>query len=55
MGARLGRLTCDRFPSIDLVRFTNSGTEANLMAVATALAVTGRPGVMVMEAATTTG
>ena len=30
--ARLARLVCDRFPSLDLVRFTNSGTEANLMA-----------------------
>ena len=35
--ARRGELRqaiCDRFPSIELVRFTNSGTEANLMAVA---------------------
>jgi len=31
------------------VRFTNSGTEANLMAVATAIAVTGRPKVMVFD------
>ena len=29
---RLGELICARFPSLDLVRFTNSGTEANLMA-----------------------
>jgi len=36
------RAVCDRFPSIELVRFTNSGTEANLMAVATACAHTGR-------------
>ena len=33
----LARLICDRFPSIDQVRFTNSGTEANLMAIGTAL------------------
>ncbi len=32
-----------RFPSMELVRFTNSGTEANLLAVSTAVAVTGRP------------
>ena len=32
--ARFAAAICDRFPSIDLVRFTNSGTEANLMAVA---------------------
>lgn len=49
MEARLAGLICDRFPSIDLVRFTNSGTEANLMAVATAIAITGRRKVMVME------
>ena len=32
--ARFAKAICDRFPSIDLVRFTNCGTEANLMAVA---------------------
>ena len=47
MEARLARLITDRFPSIDLVRFTNSGTEANLMAIATAIAATGRRTVMV--------
>jgi glutamate-1-semialdehyde 2,1-aminomutase len=36
-----------RFPSIDLVRFTNSGTEANLMAVAAARAITGRDKILV--------
>ena len=49
MEARLARTICARFPSIDLVRFTNSGTEANLLAIATALAVTGRKRVMVFE------
>jgi glutamate-1-semialdehyde 2,1-aminomutase len=39
---RLAELLCQRFPSMDLVRFTNSGTEANLMAVALAVHVTGR-------------
>ncbi len=33
----LAQLVCDRFPSIDQVRFTNSGTEANLMAIGAAL------------------
>lgn len=33
----LAELICDRFGSIDQVRFTNSGTEANLMAIGTAL------------------
>jgi len=36
-----------RFPSIELVRFTNSGTEANLMAVSAARAITGRPKILV--------
>ena len=37
--AELARIICERFPSIDLVRFTNSGTEANLMALAAATVV----------------
>ena len=49
MEARLARLLCDRFPGVELVRFTNSGTEANLMAVATAVAVTGRRRVLVFD------
>ena len=36
----------DRFPQIDLVRFCNSGTEANMFALATARAVTGRSKIM---------
>jgi glutamate-1-semialdehyde 2,1-aminomutase len=47
--ARLARVICDRFPGIDLVRFTNSGTEANLMAIATAVAATGRAKVLVFD------
>lgn len=49
MEAKLARLVCERFPSIELVRFTNSGTEGNLMAIATAVAATGRRKVMVFE------
>ncbi len=45
--ARFAAAICDRFPSIDLVRFTNSGTEANLMAVAAARAITGRSKILV--------
>jgi glutamate-1-semialdehyde 2,1-aminomutase len=37
----------DRFPSIELVRFTNSGTEANLMAVSAAIAITGKKKILV--------
>jgi glutamate-1-semialdehyde 2,1-aminomutase len=46
---RLAALLCDRFPSLELVRFTNSGTEANLLALATARAQTGRAKVLVFD------
>lgn len=46
---RLGELICARFPSVDLVRFTNSGTEANLMAIALAVAVTERRKILVFR------
>ncbi len=39
---RLARLLCRRVPSVELVRFTNSGTEATLNAVRAARAFTGR-------------
>jgi glutamate-1-semialdehyde 2,1-aminomutase len=45
--SRLARLVCDRFASIDRVRFTNSGTEANLMALTAANAFTGRSRILV--------
>jgi glutamate-1-semialdehyde 2,1-aminomutase len=38
----LARLICERFPSVDTLRFTNSGTESNLMALAAAVIHTGR-------------
>jgi glutamate-1-semialdehyde 2,1-aminomutase len=47
--ARFASAICSRFPSIELVRFTNSGTEANLMAVSAARAITGRPKILVFE------
>jgi len=47
--AKLARLVCDRFPSIELVRFTNSGTEANLLAVAAAKINTGRQTILGMH------
>ncbi len=45
--AVLGRLMCERF-GLDRVRFTNSGTEANLMAITTATQFTGRSKLLVM-------
>jgi glutamate-1-semialdehyde 2,1-aminomutase len=40
-----------RFPSMQRLRFCNSGTEANLLALATARAVTGKPAVMIFHGA----
>ena len=45
----LAREVQRRFPSMELLRFTNSGTEANLMALATATAHTGRRKVLVFK------
>ncbi len=47
--ARLAALVCARFPSIERVRFTTSGTEANLLALSTARAATGKDAIMVFE------
>lgn len=49
--ARLAELMCDRFPAVELVRFCNSGTEANLMCLSLARAATGRDAVMVLNGA----
>jgi len=46
--ARLAKLMCERF-ALDRVRFTNSGTEANLMAITTAMQATGRKRIMVFH------
>ena len=45
--ARFAAAICARFPSVELVRFANSGTEANLMAVSAACAITGRQKILV--------
>jgi glutamate-1-semialdehyde 2,1-aminomutase len=47
--ARFARLICDRFPSVEQLRFTNSGTEANLMALACATIATGRRTILAFE------
>lgn len=47
--AELARILVERFPALELVRFTNSGTEANLMAVSVARVFTGRSKVLVMK------
>ena len=47
----LAEAICTRFPSIELVRFCNSGTEANLLALSLSRAVTGRAGVLAFAGA----
>jgi glutamate-1-semialdehyde 2,1-aminomutase len=47
----MAREIVQRFPSMSLLRFTNSGTEANLLALAAAVAHTGRRKVLVFEGA----
>lgn len=47
----LAREIRQRFPAMQLLRFTNSGTEANLLALAAAVAHTGRRKVLVFEGA----
>jgi glutamate-1-semialdehyde 2,1-aminomutase len=42
----MARAVCERFRTIERVRFTNSGTEANLMALSAARAYTGRERVL---------
>ena len=47
--ADLAAEICRRFPSLELVRFCNSGTEANLFALSTARAVTGRSKILAFD------
>ncbi|KAJ3456024.1 hypothetical protein MRS44_016047 [Fusarium solani] len=47
--AELAKLLVDRFPSVDRIRFCNSGSEANIFAVAAVLNFTRRPKVLVFE------
>jgi glutamate-1-semialdehyde 2,1-aminomutase len=46
---RLAAAVCERFPSVELVRFCNSGTEANLLAMSLARVTTSKPAIMVFE------
>jgi glutamate-1-semialdehyde 2,1-aminomutase len=49
--AKLAEIICERFSSIDMVRFTNSGTEANLMALGASRAFTKREKIIVFDGA----
>jgi glutamate-1-semialdehyde 2,1-aminomutase len=46
---RFSALVKARFPAMEKLRFTNSGTEANLLAISTAVAASGKQGVMVFR------
>lgn len=46
---QLAALLCARFPSFERVRFTNSGTEANMMALGAARAFTGRTRILAFK------
>jgi len=46
---KLATLLCERVPSIDAIRFCNSGTEATMYAMRLARAFTGRPKIARME------
>jgi glutamate-1-semialdehyde 2,1-aminomutase len=49
MEHRLANLVCSRFPPMQKVRFVNSGTEANMMAIATAIAYTKRSKILIFR------
>jgi glutamate-1-semialdehyde 2,1-aminomutase len=49
--ADLAAMLVERFPALEMVRFTNSGTEANLMNISASRAITGRAEVMVIDGA----
>ena len=49
MERELAQIVCERFPAMERVRFVNSGTEANMFAIATALAYTGRKKVLLFQ------
>ena len=49
--AKVAKVFTTRFPSIDLVRFSNTGTEANSYAIHTARAVTGKNKIMMYDGA----
>ena len=49
--SQLASIICSRFPAMELVRFVNSGTEANMMALATAVAFTQKNKVLVFNKA----
>ena len=48
----LSEILCTRIPSIDTIRFTNSGTEATMMAIRAARLYTGKEKIVKIEGGT---
>ena len=46
---QLGKLLCDRIPSVEQIRFCNSGTEATMFTIRAARAFTGKRGLIKFE------
>jgi glutamate-1-semialdehyde 2,1-aminomutase len=47
--AQYAALICERFPAIERMRFCNSGTEANILALSSARAFTNRTDILVID------
>jgi glutamate-1-semialdehyde 2,1-aminomutase len=45
----LAEILCDRLPSVEAIRFTNSGTEATMMAMRAARALSGKDAILKMD------
>ena len=46
---KLAKILCERVPSIEEIRFCNSGTEATMFAIRAARVFTGKDGLMIMD------
>ncbi len=49
MEAKLARLMCERFPAVERMRFCNSGTESNILALSAARAFSERSDIIVVD------
>lgn len=49
MEQQLAEIVCKRFPYMQKVRFVNSGTEANMIAIATAVVITKKSKILVFD------
>jgi glutamate-1-semialdehyde 2,1-aminomutase len=49
MEHKLAQIVCGRFPAMERARFVNSGTEANMIAIATAIVHTGKRKILIFN------